>query len=411
MIELYLFFLFIMSLIILFFAIIKIKYRFWSCQPVFHFYDFQYWFKNVGIINIELPQKNKFTNFENIKTITTSKITEIEWKKILLFIQMNYLKDKENIFFPKLKNIIPYFAGHKYDSYCSFYLMDDPLYNAKTGQIIENKKIIGTMTSRPLQCFLNDEHFYLYYVDYLCVNKQHRKKNIAPQIIQTHEYNQSHSNKSISISLFKREEELTGIIPLTHYNTYCYNISDFMYIDDVKLDPDIKLLSGDVQNIYYFYNLLKELQLIDGNDDIGTTRNNKKWDIMIIPSISNVCQLIDTKNIYVKMLMIDRKIIAVYIFKKTCTYLKKNKQVLSCIGSIITEYLTHDEFIDGFKCALYSIINKELNEKYIFLTIENISDNNIIINHYQELFYSKTAYFFYNFAYNPFKSNKCFILN
>ena len=59
------------------------------------------------------------------------------------------------------------------------------------------------------------------------VDKYHRNKNIAPQIIQTHEYNQSHSNKKICVSLFKREEELTGIIPLTCYDTYCYNISDF----------------------------------------------------------------------------------------------------------------------------------------------------------------------------------------
>lgn len=419
MIEIiYLFVLFIIASIVLFFGYIKLKYKFWSCQPVFHFYDFHYWMKNVGIINQELPQKNKFTNLKNVKTISSNKITETNWKDILILIQINYLRDKHNIYFPKLKNIQPYFSGHKYDSFWSFYLIDDPLYNSKTGSIINNKKSIGIISSRPLQCFLNDEIFFIYYVDYLCVDKNYRNKGIAPQIIQTHEYNQSHSNLNISVSLFKREEELTGIIPLTCYNTYCYNLSDFLYIDDAYLEPHIKLLTGDNQNIYYFYKFLQENQLIEieiekeNNADQNKNKNkNKKWDIMIIPSIGNLCNLIDTKNIYVKMLMDDRDIIACYIFKKSCTYLEKNKQVISCIGSVKTKELTNDEFIDGFKICLYSIISKELNENYNYLSIENISDNNIIINNFHELFFSPTAYFFYNFAYSPFKSNKCFIIN
>ena len=50
---------FIITLIILFYIFIKIKYKFWTIQPVFHFYDVHYWFKNIGIINKELPNKNK----------------------------------------------------------------------------------------------------------------------------------------------------------------------------------------------------------------------------------------------------------------------------------------------------------------------------------------------------------------
>lgn len=400
MIEIiYLFILFIIALIILFFGYIKLKYRFWSCQPVFHFYDFHYWMKNVGIINEDLPQKNKFTNLTNVKTISSDKITKKQWKDILILIQINYLRDKNNIYFPKLQNINPYFLGHKYKSFWSFYSIDNPLYNSKTGNVISNKKTIGVISSRPLQCFLNDRTFFLYYVDYLCVDKNHRKKNIAPQIIQTHEYNQSHSNLNISVSLFKREEELTGIIPLTCYNTYCYDLSKILNANDSELEPHIKLLTGDKQNIYYFYKFLEE------------NYSYKKWDIIILPSIGNMCHLIDTNNIYIKMLMDDRNIIGCYIFKKTCTYLEKNKQVISCIGTIITNELTHDEFIYGFKISLNSILSNNIDENYKYLSIENLSDNDIIINKCEELFFSPTAYFFYNFAYSPFKSKKCMIIN
>ena len=50
-----------------------------------------------------------------------------------------------------------------------------------------------------------------------------------------------------------------------------------------------------------------------------------------------------------------------------------------------------------------------------FAAIENISHNNIIIQNIklktQPLIISPTAYFFYNFAYPTFKSNKVFIIN
>ena len=384
------FYFFIFS-IIFFFIYIRLKYKFWSIQPVFHFYDFHYWIRNVGIISRELPEKNKFTNFHNIKTY--SSLTDNQWKNITAFIQLNYLRNKNNFFHPNLQNIKNYFIGHNYPSYWSIYKITEMIHDGKKNNIIENNKIIGIMSSRPLKCIIENINFDLYYVDYLCVDKYHRNKNIAPQLIQTHEYNQSHSNKKISVSLFKREEELTGIIPLTCYDTYCYNISDFTNF--LPLDINIKLLTCDKQNIYYFYHFIKEY--------------SHKWNIYIFPTISNLYNLIETKNIFIKMLVIDTEIISAYIFKKTCTYLDKNKEVLSCIGSINGSYLNNDDFIDGFKLSILSLLNE--NENIYFLSIENISDNQILNNYTNYLFKSPTAYFFYNFAHSPFKSNKCLIIN
>ena len=53
-------------LVILFYLYLRIKYKFWSIQPVFHFYDVYYWIYNVGIIRHELPEKNKYCNFKDI---------------------------------------------------------------------------------------------------------------------------------------------------------------------------------------------------------------------------------------------------------------------------------------------------------------------------------------------------------
>lgn len=391
---------FIILLIITFFCFIRLKYKFWAIQPVFHFYDLYYWFVSVGIIRKELPEKNKFTNFKNIKTKCFEEMNEYDIKQILTLIKLNYFVDKENKYSPKKENIEPYFISHSAPTYWSYYTEVDLLLDNKTGKTIEENKIIGVITGRPLHvkinCSRKDAEFDVYYIDYLCVHKSKRKKNIAPQLIQTHEYNQSHNNKKISVSLFKREEELTGIIPLTVYKTYCFSMR--LWTVPNLLDQRITLLTGDKQNMYYLYNFIKE--------------TTNKWLIMIYPEISNIIELVVTENIFIKMLVIDKEIEAVYIFRKTCTFIERDKEIISCIGSIIGG-VTNNEFIDGFKVALWSIVKD--NQNFHYLTVEDISDNRIIINNLRKKTYpivvSPMAYFFYNFAYSPFNSEKCLIIN
>ena len=397
---------FIILCIILFFVYIRLKYKFWALQPVFHFYDLYYWVINVGIIRKELPEKNRYVNLKKITTKTFEGIDERRLKQLVLLIRLNYLRNGENKYAPKRENIVPYFVGHNAKTYWSYFTEPDLLIDNKTGKTIDETLIVAVMTSRPLHVKINNKRkdaiFDVYYVDYLCVNKGWRKKNIAPQMIQTHEYNQSHNNRKICVSLFKREEELTGIIPLTVYKTYCFNMANWGQPE--QLDARITLLSGDKQNIYYLYTLI--------NEPIINTMNNK-WDITIYPEISNLMELVATKNLFVKMLVIDGNIEAAYIFRKTCTFIEKDKEIISCIASINGPTLSRDKFIKGFKMALWSIIKEHRNFGY--LVIEDISDNTCIINNIcvktHPLVVSPSAYFFYNFAYSPFKSERCLIIN
>jgi hypothetical protein len=396
----------IILLIVLFFIYIRLKYKFWSLQPVFHFYDIYYWFINIGIINKDLPKKNKYVNLKKIVTNPFEKVNELTKKQIVSLIQLYYFinnENNENKYEPKLENIIPYFIGHNVPTFWTYFLEPELFIDNKTSKTIQENQIIGVITSRPLHIKINgvrkDAEFDVYYIDYLCVNKFWRKKNIAPQLIQTHEYNQSYYNKRISVSLFKREEELTGIIPLTIYKTYCFQIRNKMFYS-TQLNPKITLLTGDKQNIYYFYNFLKE--------------TTNKWDITIYPAISNIIELVTTNNLFVKMLVIDGNIVAIYIFRKTCTYIKKDKEIISCIASVLKEnILTKDEYLTGFYVSLLSILKD--NKQFKYLTIEDISDNRMIIKNIETnispLVVSPMAYYFYNFAYNPFKSEKCFIIN
>ena len=392
----------------LFFIYIRLKYKFWAIQPVFHFYDIYYWFKNVGIINKELPKKNKYTNFTNIVTIDFEKISKKQIKQFLFLIQNNYLKNKDNIFNPCENNIIPYFTGNNHPCFCSFYYEQVLLEDVKNKNTINDKKLIGVVTSRPLSVWINNKNqdnisFDAYYVDYLCVDKMYRKKNIAPQLIQTHEYNQSHQNKKISVSLFKREDVLTGIIPICIYSTYGFNMKNWTSPNPLPLP--FTILSVDKQNAYYVYNFIKDIK------DIKDKNIKNKWKLIIIPSISNIIELVKTKNLFIKFILLEHEIKAIYFFRKTCTFLKEDKQIISLIASIQGNIDT-DLFIDGFKWSLSSIVKENI---FHYLAVEDISDNNIIINNlkiktHPEIV-SPTAYFFYNFAYETFPSNKVLIVS
>ena len=63
---LYLILVIFIVLLITFKCYIKIKYKFWSRQPVFHTYDLHHWLHPKGIINPELPNSDKYCNFISI---------------------------------------------------------------------------------------------------------------------------------------------------------------------------------------------------------------------------------------------------------------------------------------------------------------------------------------------------------
>ena len=388
------------GLLILFliYVYIRVKYGFWVLQPVFHVYDYSYMIKPPGIIDSSLPTKNKYTNFKEIDTIIFSGMTSIQQQRFVNLIKANYLQNKDNIFSPQSENIMPYFIGHNDKSFVSFFYKDEHMLDLKKGTMITDRKITGAITSRPLHIIINngdkDAKFDAYYVDYLCVDKLHRKKGIAPQLIQTHHYNQRQLNKNIVVSLFKREDELTGIVPLCVYSTYGFPVDK--WTKPPNLSAEYKLLEITQQNFRFVYDFIRT--------------NSNKFDIVISAEATNIIELIKSKNIFVYAILCDEEILCCYFFRKSCVQIEKGLEVLSCFASICD--CEHDIFIQGFKISFWKIAA----ENYFgFSAIENVSHNDILINNIilktKPLITSPTAYFFYNFAYPTFKPDKALIIN
>lgn len=398
---------FILILIVM--AYIKIKFRFWSMQPVFHVYDFWYYLFPIGIIGYELPTENKYCNFKNIECLPYSSVSKLQKATFFQFIRRNYLQNKENQYLPNESNIIPYFEGHNSTCFFSFYYEDELLLDSKKSEFIPTKKCIGAMTTRPLHITINlgkstdrkkgtnkQELFDCYYVDYLCIDAGHRKKGIAPQIIQTHHHHQRRLNKNILVSLFKREGDLTGIVPLCVYDTYGYYLNGWS--KPIALNAQIALVECGPSNIHHLFDFMK----IETRD---------KFDICISSEISNLLELIKTKNIFVYMLIQDGDVLSCYFFRKTCTFVKKNVECITLFASILGNkiYKISSIFVQGYMNALWKICT---GTSFQFAGIERVADNRIIIDGLlmKPHVISPTAYFFYNFAHPTFLSDRVFIV-
>jgi GNAT superfamily N-acetyltransferase len=344
---------------------------------------------------LDLPNKNKYTNFKNLTTSVYSQLSDININKFIQFIRLNFLKNKTNSFVPKKENIIPYFKGHNSKSFISLYEVDENILDVKTNDILPCKKLIGVMTTRPVYILLKGNKLDAYYVDYLCVDKNYRKKGIAPEIIQTHEYNQRYLNKNIKISIFKREGKLTGIVPITVYNTYGFSVKKWN--KPYPLHSMYTILEINKQNIHFLEDFIKI--------------NRSYFDIIITPELSNIIELIESKNIFIYVILLEDNIIAAYYFRKTCTLIETDLEVLCCFASI-NNCMDNNIFISGFKIIFWNIAEKN---RFGYAAIENISHNNIIIENIiiktKPEIISPTAYFFYNFGYTSIPSEKAFIIN
>ena len=382
---------FVIVLYLIIYAYIKITYKFWSYQPVFHIYNLFYWCFPPGIIEHSLPVKNKFVNQENIKTY--DEITDSMYNEALSLIQTNYYRTNKCKFNPMIENFKNYFVGHFDKSFFSFYYKNKFIENNDT--FIDDKEPVGFMSSRPLHVYIDNHFIDVYYVDYLCVEKKMRKKGIAPDIIQTHIYNSRRSNKNIHVQLFKREADLTGIVPITIYYNYIFEI--IKWKKPKNNNPNFKTFQISNNNFYLIHELIKE-NLI------------KYFKIFAVPEYSNIIQLISTENIFIYCSTLGDKIIGFYFFRNTCTEFK-NFNTYECFSSICFYSNLQSYFVSGFHNAVFNIF-KINNFKYLIL--ENISHNNIII---KKIIESKvpvrvypSAFYFYNFGYTPFLPNSFFAI-
>jgi len=380
----------ILLIIILIAIVIYLFYKatnqFWSRQPVFHFHNLKYWIFPPGIIQYKQPQKDKFYNTK-IQFDSFDKLKTEKKALFVSFIKSHFMPNKHELYNPTEKSIIPYFECNNNESFISLYIQ-------KTHQ--NNNILVSTMTSRPLECFINGVKLNIYYVDFLCVHKNKRKKGIASETIYSHYVNQRSKYKNL-ICLFKREGDSTFIVPATVYKTYGFDMK--YWGKNIKFDqPNINTVIINDSNINIVIDILNKI--------------NNGFSCVIKPFITNIKHLLKNKNIFISCVTIDNKPICLYVFRNTYTTYNGKKSLELTSSYLDKDFINMENiFVLG---GLISIDKLVQQYNYEVLFIENISNNDIILKNilerYTYMFEINHSYYLYNFGIRPFMCNNVFII-
>lgn len=185
----------------------RLRYPFWSRQPVYHSWDVKYWIGSGTVIKLNLPIVNRYVNLETVETRKANTLSEIQKNQVLELVRSNYLRT----------DLINY-KPTKTDFFA--YLMSDQSYVSTWS----DDKLKGVLTCRSLEAALPSHGVCkIGYVDNLTVMKGFRKKGIAPELIQTYLYHNANSKGSYDVHIFKREgQHNIPIVPLVEYETWYY---------------------------------------------------------------------------------------------------------------------------------------------------------------------------------------------
>ena len=392
--------------------VFKIKSKFWYIQPCYHFYDLHYIFYNNQVIKNELPKINSFVSFEKVVTYSPDDIQKETFNYIIELLKKEYYHTKNVVYNPTIQSVIPYLSKNYYNSYISLAVI--PTYTPDTldaNHIIKYNDIIGCIMSKSILISIPNKEFYSYYVDFFCIKKEFRKLGYSEIMIQSHEYSNRMKTKDIQVHLFKREGDITGIVPVVKYDTYLYDLnayfnssipSTFLYnVKNIYHIQTPTLLQITKSNIQILYDYLNEI------------KNNNIFQFTTTVHISNFMELIKTKNIYSFVLMYKQKIYASYFLKNTFMEIDNDgvsRHCLSCFASIkdnLYDNVIQYSFIQTFY-QIIQLIQREKRFSYLF--IENISHNYLLIKENVYISKTKTAYFLYNYILQPLKQKEVFII-
>jgi len=374
-------------------AAIAIKWPFWSKQRVFHYWNAVLWARSPTVISHEPAAK---TSKYYDRSIICEEIGDSTPETLATFCELvknHFMRSKEVDFSPSPANILAHFKYNERPSHIA-YLKE---------QITQ--KMIGAITGKPMTCYFSETtvdgkvtstRMPLNYVDFLCVDSKHRKRDVAPKLIYTYYAN---TNNGTSICLFKREGETHAIVPLCAYMTYGFSLEKLFY----NLRIRKKTFALPPLTTILHINDAKSLTIITQYEHTMKS----VFKCLIMPATSNIAHMLEAKvyQMYAVISEQDNSLLSLYIFKDTETMFDGEKS-LDCIASFNNTDST--TFVNGF----LNVLATKLTTKV--LVIENIAHNGAIISAISVVcsptFHSKTSYYFYNYASHPVESREAFVL-
>ena len=365
----------IIVFIIIAYMIYKVKYGYWSRQPVFHYHNIFYWYNPPGVIEKGDVEITKYYN-PQIEFIESNKLTTEKKELFTALIKSHFMPYKGEKYSPTTEEIMNSFQSH-----------DRPSYIALN---YDKKTLISTLTTVPIHIFFDAKKQDIYYADFLCVHPRYRKQGVAQRIINTvqtnHRLKDAAKKRETSI-LFKREGKSMLIVPLTIYKNYVFDITTWDKNVNFNEHAFIQLIKVTKQTS----NLLLEL----------LNKSVYKFKCVIMQNISHILYLCERSEFIITLLLVNKKAVGFYVFRDPYITYNNNKSI-----EMIASYnddTTNEIFALGFLSSI-----KHLNKETKKLLMTDSGHNNIILNIILEKYKINTvlmgSYYFYNYATKPLMS-------
>jgi hypothetical protein len=263
-------------------------------------------------------------------------------------------------------------------------------YNCyKTIASMDNE-MVGMITSRPIECYLNGSGIYkVLYADLLCVHSDHRQQHIAPTIIQHHYAGQTNSHAEI----FKREgEEESGfsaaLHPIVRYAVHGFAVADL--IRDTALAP-LPLWSKSKQ--------LRKLCVWTRQFRRCCNEFKSNFDTVLLSPPKRVLKQLINKH----QLFIYGDNGAIFAFRTTNMSTDENHWLGYCCGSHCPAHMSPDKFATYWIRAVAAFVQHPAHHgrPISHIGVEMLSNNGLLINALQQRpqTTSTSSYYGYNLVH------------
>lgn len=383
----------VLSLYLIFKFLTKYQSPFWSSQPVNHRWDIWNHITNkTGYITTRQFKKQRDYYHPSRFHIDFSRIDDVNvLKQCISLVNNHYLREKD-LYYKATEDIVySIFSGHLHPCFLSsLYCMFD-------------KNIIATMTSRPIYISgLTREKTPFHYVDFLCVERNNRKKGVAPSLIHSFAYDVQKymsKNERNTAFLFKREGYHRPFVPFLSYVAKTFALKNIIPTNTSDKYPDIHhdFIETKGESFTIFSRHLENGLL-------------NKYDFNIVPHISNIKSQIDSGSLYISYVISNHrqpqreKILALFVFRNSYTYYNDELILELCSVYVDDSYKNihlggkqHPacDFLSNSICAL----REKTGAKYIL--VEYLSDIEVVYGTFKKcdvLAQGPMAYYFYNFT-------------
>ena len=375
---------------------LSITMPFWRTQPVFHFYDWMYWWRPPGIITHDVDMLNRHYNPINVRSFLVQEESDAETitvQRAVFLLQRYFLRHPTATYCPTRQQIAAYLLHNHEPSIVSVYEIPHML-TQRTDILGFHQQIIGMLTARPLWVRRSDGlKFAVYFVDNLCVHPLWRKQHVASDLIHTHYTQQRQLNPKMAVSLFKREGTLTHIVPLVRFDSMLFRLEG--HVIAVQLPAGFQCLPTSKSNMQDVFAFIKG-QLT-------------RFDWSILPDVANIIGLLKDNGYRIFTMRHVHQIFAVYIVRDHGLTID-GKPAMECVMCLKESSLVLETFYAGWMAAVHSL---QTSDQIGHVWMESLGDTVALTTWLirQRVLTlrdtSPTAFFFYNYATHTVAAEKC----